>query len=102
MNFAKFTVSAGAALRCGQGWGRASVLVRGGELPGRTGKGDQGALRPPYQNEEGRRRRRPHDCRQGVAREVVIESVRMEKRGISDLLLPLTNKSNPFVKLITG
>ena len=99
MKFAPFTVSARAALRCGQGWGRASVLVRGGELPGRTGKGNQGALRPPYQDEEGRRRCRPHDRRQGAAGEVVIESVGMEKRGrISDLLLSLTNKPNTFVK----
>ena len=82
MKSVPFTVSARAALRCGQGWGRASVLVRGGELPGRTGKSNQGALRPPHQDEEGRRRCRPHDCRQGATGEIVIESVGMDKRGI--------------------
>ena len=54
-------VPAGVALRGGRGGRRAPLLLRGGELPGRAGEGNQGTLRPPHQDEEGRRRRwAPH------------------------------------------
>ena len=66
-----FLVPAGFALRRGRGEGRAPLLLRRGELPGRAGEGHQGAVRPPHQDEEGRRRCRAKHHRQGARGKVM-------------------------------